>query len=479
MSSTDSSSNTSDTAGTLTGGMTESAGPTTDDPTTDSTESTTVEPTETTMEPTTDPTDPTDPTGGTGLPTCDGMPCVKLDVLFVVDNSATMYEEQKNLAANFGSMLSGLQSIDLGGGEFAPLDLNVMVTTTDMGHPSCTPFQPEGYDPNDGSPVSTPCTERLDHFTNLNDSVEETCLDVCPNPVGPSDMFIHVDDNGSNVPGDDVEAAFACIAPQGIVGCGYEAPLESMLQALDPMATWNGTDGFLREDAALAIVLITDESDCSVLGPEGYLYFSPDQESNPEVTQYWEVNPDTDQLQPTSAVCWNAGTTCIDSDLDGTYESCEEFSSGVLHPTTRYTSYLSSLLTDDRVVMMVALTGVPEVTSYNPSPPYEPQAGGVADLVYRVWDDGDIIDNDTPAHKEFLFGIGPGCTGMSQGEYTGQATPPLRIRNVCESLNLPDDPDTPDNDPKVRCCMDSICGSDFSSGLGCITGVLEQVADGG
>ena len=42
----------------------------------------------------------------------------------------------------------------------------------------------------------------------------------------------------TNVPGNNVEGALSCIGPQGINGCGYEAPLEAMLQAINPGAAF-------------------------------------------------------------------------------------------------------------------------------------------------------------------------------------------------------------------------------------------------
>ena len=48
----------------------------------------------------------------------------KLDLLWVVDNSASMCQEQANLARNFGAMANKLQGLDA--------DINVAVVTTDV-----------------------------------------------------------------------------------------------------------------------------------------------------------------------------------------------------------------------------------------------------------------------------------------------------------------------------------------------------------
>ena len=72
--------------------------------------------------------------------------------------------------------------------------------------------------------------------------------------------------------------------------------------------------------------------------------------------------------------------------------------------------------------------------------------------------------------------IGPGCTGYDakSGTYTGQAIPPVRIRDVCESLDRPDDPNTPEDETRIRCCVESICDDDFSPAIRCLTGLIQQ-----
>lgn len=133
---------------------------------------------------------------------------------------------------------------------------------------------------------------------------------------------------------------------------------------------------------------------------------------------------------------------------------------------------------------MLGVLGVPPVTRRQMDPPYAPIEGGVEALVFHDWrdpayPDGDILpdewdDSVTAAHKQAEFGIGPGCTAVTPS-YVGQAIPPVRIRSVCESLDVPDDPDTPANEGKTRCCIESICGDDFSPALRCLTGLIRDV----
>lgn len=63
-------------------------------------------------------------------------------------------------------------------------------------------------------------------------------------------------------------------------------------------------------------------------------------------------------------------------------------------------------------------------------------------------------------------GIGPGCTGEDgSGGFTGQAIPPVRIKEVCEALNTGDE---------IRCCMESVCDTDFSGALQCLAGLVAE-----
>ena len=442
------------------------------------------------------------PTGDTPLCQTDGS-CDLIDLLFVIDNSGTMGEEQLNLARNFQQLVDELENLTDGDGTPVNPNVNIMVTTSDFGHPLCTAFQKPDYQPRQGAPVYTGCNSRIQRFTGLDPMdpvvIEEACKENCPADIAPGDHFINFAKGlGSNVPNDDAGAALACIGPQGIDGCGYEAPLETMLQALNEGACWNNPDqekcdddpewadterGFLRDDSIVGIAIITDELDCSVKAPAGYSFFT-----DIENTIYWNVNPELEIPQATSAVCFNAGVTCSDGNGDGLYESCESVeNSEVLHPVGRYTMLLDYFTqSQGRDVVMLGILGVPEVVAHNPQPPFQPIAGGAADLLYRNWIDfpypnGDILQSEWDAgrrasNKIFEFGdIGPGCTGQDDtGAFTGQAIPPVRVREVCEHLNYYDE----ETDQEVvRCCIESICDTDFSPAIRCLTGVISDAID--
>jgi hypothetical protein len=407
--------------------------------------------------------------------------CNQIDLLFVIDNSGTMIEEQINLSENLPLLLDALLAlVDEQGNPLEP-DINIMFTTTDVGHPHCTPFQPNNYMPALGAPRDQACIDRLDDFEGLGSNAPEfpeACTTGCPRAVEPVGPFIHLEGpmaTTTNVPGNDISGAMQCLAPQGINGCGYESPLEAMIQAINPAAAWNqGSHPFVRDQGVLAIVIVTDEEDCSVRPPEGHAYWEDPMDT------YWEINPETGtKTQPTSAVCWNAGVECTGLDPDGVYEECHSVEHDVLHPLERYSAYLQTELIDmqDKEVVMLGILGVPSVTQHNDELPHQPIQGGVDELVYRQWQDGlyplgDILpieDEDVTADmKQFEFGIGPGCTGEDgMGGFSGQAIPPVRIKEVCQSL---------DEDDKVRCCIESICDTDFSGAFQCLAGVIQQAA---
>jgi hypothetical protein len=107
--------------------------------------------------------------------------CELVDLLFVIDNSGTMGEEQLNMAANFPRLLDRLQNAMTPSGTPVNVDVNIMVTTTDFGHPLCSPFEKPDYEPARGAPINSACVDRLPRFTSLDGMLngEEVCTTGC------------------------------------------------------------------------------------------------------------------------------------------------------------------------------------------------------------------------------------------------------------------------------------------------------------
>jgi len=181
------------------------------------------------------------PTGG-GNGSDGGMGgggCDEMDILFVVDDSLSMGEEQSNLAENFPAFIDVLDQRY--GGNGRPVDYRVAVTTTGRSV-DYTVSYPIGY------PTGP---------TNIPVSV-----------VGANGAFL--DDPSCGAPrrwlergDDDVTGVFSCQAKVGTGGPDLEMPLlATELAFVDRVA--DGTNaGFLRPNALLAIVILTDEDDCS------------------------------------------------------------------------------------------------------------------------------------------------------------------------------------------------------------------------
>lgn len=417
------------------------------------------------------------------LPSCaDGTEgCVAIDLLVVVDNSATMIDKQAKIAHALPDLVERFEGLEMADGTPIIADVQVLITTTDWGNPHCD--GPEGYVAAGGEPVDTGCNQRLDQFISpLNPelSAASACTDACPVDIAPSGGIVRFriggDNNVPTVPpldidgdgdeDDEVQRALACMAPQGVVGCGYESQLETMLQALDPMAAWNDAEApFMRPGGILAVAIFTDEADCSVRD-----YAAMEDES------YFAINPATGQPERTSALCWNAGVECVGPDANGLMSECSAVE-GPLHDVSRYTVMFDYLQSIGKDVVMLGVVGVPPVTGHDEVQPYLPTSGGVNALTYRTWIDapfptGDIAPaqfdaGESAAELAFRYGnAAPGCHATNaEGDLTGFGLPPVRLLEVCQSLN---------GDDGVGCCLESICDDDYSGAMGCLSALVQS-----
>jgi hypothetical protein len=161
--------------------------------------------------------------------------CEKMDIIFIVDDSGSMKEEQSNLAANFPKFMDKIETFKTKGG--SKLDWRVAVTTT--GRDVAYTVQPPGF------PTAIPMNEKGD---NGAFRMKSEC--------GTSRRWVEKSDANA-------ASAFPCLAQVGTTGPSLEMPLyATQLALVDRMG--DGTNaGFLREDALLAIVILTDEDDCS------------------------------------------------------------------------------------------------------------------------------------------------------------------------------------------------------------------------
>jgi len=155
-----------------------------------------------------------------------------MDIVFVVDNSGSMQEEQSNLASNFPMFASLLEAYTVDNG--TPLDFRVALTTT-------------GRDIN--------YTLDLGGGLGMLPTSEQGENGEFQNNCNSSKRWLERSDA-------NMAQALACRANVGTMGPGFEMPLLMSKWALKERAA-DTNAGFLRDDALLAVVILTDEDDQS------------------------------------------------------------------------------------------------------------------------------------------------------------------------------------------------------------------------
>jgi hypothetical protein len=173
----------------------------------------------------------------------------KIDLLFLIDNSRSMDLMQDELRRRFPQFLQRLVDLAHAG---TNTDLHVGVVTSDYG---------AGYRsfPNSGCDAS-PGGQR-----GILQPLGENAPVGCQPPVGANYIAYTFDGfagGPNNLPnGQDLAATFTCMASVGSSGCGDEHVLEAAYQALSGKIPENA--GFLRDNALLVVVFLTNEDDCS------------------------------------------------------------------------------------------------------------------------------------------------------------------------------------------------------------------------
>jgi hypothetical protein len=232
----------------------------------------------------------------------------KVDLLFVIDNSGSMSEEQAKLARTVPSLLgilatgnhSGKRSVQGEPTDFVPAEsIHVGVVSTDMGingapsQNSCGDRSFEPTDPDTRNSVLRINKPLGDDGQLLSATAVAVAGIRAPTAAGGEPQLVvppvpecaevaledpYLSYSSTHDLFEDTGFAFSCISKLGRNGCGLEQQLEAMLKALTPagsrrfsftagthgQGTAPGTNaGFLREDAVLAVVLVSDEDDCS------------------------------------------------------------------------------------------------------------------------------------------------------------------------------------------------------------------------
>lgn len=315
-----------------------------------------------------------------------------VDLVFLVDNSGSMASEQAKLRAEFPTMIRALATGDTDGDgtqDGPPVEsLRVAVITSDMGVLGVGVPPPNGVGPalsscgsgtggelvrranygDDGRfrtttraiPLVTDCD-----FDN-NGSTQDTV------PVADLPTFLTFDNpGGGTIPDNDPELVefnqrVSCLTNVGLDGCAFEQQLEALLKAITPStevpeggpfhsapndtagALGHGDDpatndpdpdgdgvGWFRDDSLLALVMVSDEDDCSARNREIF-------NSNSTVAPFNADGTGTPALNVIQ-------TRCPRHEADG------------LWPVERYIKgYIARRSLSPGAFVFAAITGVPE-----------------------------------------------------------------------------------------------------------------------
>jgi len=161
--------------------------------------------------------------------------CGQVDFLFVIDNSGSMGGEQASLVANFPAFINGIQTV------LETVDsYQVGVVTTDA------------------------------YSYNVPGCNQLSSLVVQTGGADSSNMMCGPYDEGANYMTelDDLTTAFSCAAQVGTVGDATERPMQATVEAVTRVEGDPGecNAGFIRDEALLVIVIITDEPDAASTG---------------------------------------------------------------------------------------------------------------------------------------------------------------------------------------------------------------------
>ncbi|MEO9196347.1 MAG: hypothetical protein ABI445_22060 [Polyangia bacterium] len=189
----------------------------------------------------------------------------KVDLLFMVDNSFSMDAMQAELLAKFPSFLQAFDKLAHPTDGSSPQypDLHIGVVTSDYGA---------------GAIAGGGCDASPGGQHGLIQAVGAAADSSCKAPMGSAYIQYAYGASGDtcNIPGGcssaSLGAQFTCAASVGSKGCGFEHQLESVYAALTSTAGTNA--GFLRPDAILAVVFVTNEDDSS--SPPNVDFFNSD-----------------------------------------------------------------------------------------------------------------------------------------------------------------------------------------------------------
>ncbi len=333
------------------------------------------------------------------VPTFDESVNSDLDIIFLIDNSGSMREEQDNISRNFPVFISALESLPEG----LP-NVHIGVLSSDLGAGRFAGSAVEG------------CT-RVGGDGAIFQSTPRGRNGTCASAPKGGDSYLTVNGSKQNFDG-SVSDALSCIAQLGTRGCGFEHQLGAIWKALGGDGKMPAQNkGFLRDDALLAIVILTDEDDCSA--PDDTDLFDPMQTLI------------TDPLGPLDSYrCNEFGHLCNGvppprTMVAANLMSCVSNENGPLMPVGGLVDFFKSLKASPDDVIVAAITG--------PTTPYD-----VRLVSTRSRETGAV---------ELEPRIQPSCMSSN-----GSAAPAVRLQQFVSAFG-------------VNGSVESICDGDFSPAM--------------
>ena len=241
-----------------------------------------------------------------------------VDLLFMIDNSPGTSPKIAELRRRFPTLLERLDDFAFRG---QPASYHIGVVDSDLGAGPFTLNNGQCHPDGDGGLL------RIGPSPNAV-GVPPSCSAF---QGGNGERFIDYDSGtgATNSGALGVSGAFACISEVGTGGCGFEAPLEAVYRVLTTPST---NPGFVRDDSLVAVLLMTDEDDCSA--PPDTMLFDP----SPAGVASWGVLH--------SFRCTQWGITCDGQPLDGgplvPTSNCAPVAGGPLFDVSRYTQLFAA-----------------------------------------------------------------------------------------------------------------------------------------
>jgi hypothetical protein len=292
----------------------------------------------------------------------------KIDILFMVDDSSSMTEMQQKFYDQLPTFVNTLLSAP------TPPDLHIAVVSSDMGAPG-------------DATAEIGCTQEGDQG-QFQSMPRGTCV-----ATSLQNGATFISNAGTpNYTDASLAQVLQCIAQLGDKGCGFEHQLASIDRALgadgSPAPSTNAN--FLRPDAYLGIIILTNEDDCSA-PPTTLLYSLAAGGSNQQnirnalgpianyrCNQYGHLCNDPSGTLVMPPLFSPPGATT----LDLTNCVSNDTSTGLLTPVSQFVSHIKALKPDpDNQILVAAITA--------PATPYTvtwvPEQGGQNTQVGELW----------------------------------------------------------------------------------------------